>query len=73
MVQNDIIDPNNNVRVYKISHLELATKYQYLFGIINWIPMDRFFDTIIDVDYRYHAALTYKTGSTLVGISKLIT
>ena len=42
----------------KTPYLEISSKYQYLTGITILIPMGRFFDTIIDVDYCYHA-LTY--------------
>ena len=31
--------------------LDIPTKYQYLTSITISIPMDKFFDTIIDVDY----------------------
>ena len=32
-----------------------SQEYQYLTNNIILIPMDRFFDTNIDVDYWYHA------------------
>ena len=54
-IYNDM-DPNNNID----SHFEIPTKYQPLDGIDNLIPMGRFFNIIIDVDYWYHA-FTYIT------------
>ena len=51
MVKNGI-DPNNNPGMQRFSDLDIPTKYQNLIGVIILIPMDRFFDTIIDhVDY----------------------
>ena len=44
------IDPNNNLGTQRFSHLDRPTKYQYLTGITILIPVDRIFDTIIDVD-----------------------
>ena len=39
----------------RFSHLEIPTKHQYLTAITILIRMGRFFDTIIDVNYLYHA------------------
>jgi hypothetical protein len=36
----------------------ISIKYHYSIGITFLIPMDRFFDTIINIDHGYHA-LTY--------------
>ena len=38
-------------QVYKDSHLEIPTKYQYLTDVTTLIPSGRSLDTIIDVDY----------------------
>jgi hypothetical protein len=44
------------IQVYNdFYHLDILTKYEYLTGITILIPTGRFFDTIIDVDYWYHA------------------
>ena len=37
--------------IHKFSHFVIPTKYQYLIGITILIPLDRFFDYVIDVDY----------------------
>ena len=43
--------------VYKdFFRLEIHTKYEYMIGITNLIPMGWFFDTIVDVAYWYHAS-----------------
>jgi hypothetical protein len=49
MVYNGI-DPNY-LGLQRFSHLDIPTKYQYRSGITILIPLGRFFDTIIDVDY----------------------
>jgi hypothetical protein len=46
---------NKDLDIQRFSDLEIPTKYQYLTGITILIPMSRFFDTIIDVDYGTHA------------------
>jgi hypothetical protein len=46
-----VIDPNNDLGVQKFSDLEIPTGYQYLTGNTILVPMGRFFDTVIDVDY----------------------
>jgi hypothetical protein len=53
------IDSGNNSGVQRVSHLEVPTKYQYLNSITNSIPTGGFFDTIVDVDCRYHAFHLY--------------
>ena len=52
MVHN-VVDPNLCIPtgIQRFSHLDLLTKYQYLTGITILIPMGRFFDTMIEVDY----------------------
>ena len=40
---------------YKDFHLDIPTKYQYLTGCTILRPTGRFFDTIINLDYCYHA------------------
>ena len=44
-----------STQVYKDFHLDIYTKYQFLTGITILRPMCRFFDTIYDLDYWYHA------------------
>ena len=41
--------------VYKDSRLDIPTKYEYLTGDTILIPTGRFFNTVVDVDYWYHA------------------
>ena len=48
------------------SHLDIPTKYQYLTGTLILVSMGRFFDTMIDVDYSYHANTYTYTRATLV-------
>ena len=45
------IDPNHNSGTQRFSHLNIPTKYQYLTGVTNLIPMGRLFDAVIDGDY----------------------
>jgi hypothetical protein len=47
---NNGIDPNY-LGLQRFSHLDIPTKYQYRSGITILIPLGRFFDTIIHVDY----------------------
>ena len=54
MVKNDV-DLDYNSSKQRFFHLDIPTKYQYLTGITILIPMGRFFDNLIDVDYFYHA------------------
>ena len=39
----------------RFSHLDIPPKYQYLTGITILIPRSRFFDTILEINYWYHA------------------
>ena len=41
--------------IQRFSDLEIYTKYEYLTVITILTPMGRFFDTMIDVDFWYHA------------------
>jgi hypothetical protein len=52
MVHN-VVDPHlcKPTGIQRFSHLDIFTKYQYLTGITILIPMGRFFDTMIEVDY----------------------
>ena len=49
----------------RYSHLDIPTKDKYLTGVGILIPMGRFFDTILDVYYGYHA-IHLHTGPTVV-------
>ena len=49
MVQNGI-DPNKSQGMRRFVHLEISTNKQYLTSIKVLVPMNLFFDTIIDVD-----------------------
>ena len=53
----------------RFSHLDEATKYQYVIGIVIVMPTGKFFDTIIDVDYWYHAFSYIYTQTILVEYS----
>ena len=50
MVENGY-DPDDNTCIQRFFDLEILTKYQNLIGIIILIATDRFFHTIIDIDY----------------------
>ena len=53
------------IRVYKdIFTLDISTKYENFIDTTILLPTRRFFGTIIDVDYWYHAFTFIK--STLV-------
>ena len=43
-------------------YTKIPTKYQCLIGTTVLIPMSRFFDTIIDVDYWYMNSPIYKSS-----------
>ena len=45
------IDPNNNSDMQRFSHFGISVKCQHLIGITNLLPMGKFFDTFINVDY----------------------
>ena len=49
------IDPRKTLGMQRFSHLDIPTKDQYLTGVGILIPMGRFFDTILDAGYGYHA------------------
>ena len=54
MVKNDV-DPYYNSSIQRFFYGDIPTIYQYLTGITILIPMGRFFDNLVDVDYLYHA------------------
>jgi len=70
---------NNNLGIQKFSHLGIPTKQHYLTSITILISRAKFFDTIIYVDYWYHA-LTYilvqhwlQPPSNKLGLTWLVT
>ena len=59
------IDPNNKLGKQRFCDLDISTKYQNLTSITVLIPMSRFLDMVIDVDYRYPCT-HIRTSPTLV-------
>ena len=53
------INPNNSSGIQWFSHLDIATKYQYLTGNASSIPTGRFFGTITDADLYWYPSFTY--------------
>ena len=49
------VDPSNDSAIQRFPYLEIPTKYEYFIGNASWYQVARFFDAIIDVDYRCHA------------------
>jgi hypothetical protein len=62
-----VLTQNHNSTIQRVFHFHRLTKHQYSTCITTWIPMGKFLDTLIDVDYWYHATVTYMyTRPTLV-------
>ena len=47
------IDPNNNSCIWRHSHVDVPTKYQYLTGVTILTSTGKLFDTIIDTVHSY--------------------
>ena len=65
-----VLIPTNNLGAQKNFQLDIPMKCQYLSGITILIPMDRFFDTTIDVDLLIPCFQLY-TRPTLVWTFKM--
>lgn len=65
MVWNSIDSNKHEWGIQRFSHLDKATKYEYLTNVTNMTLKGRFYDTNIDVDHLHHAFHPY-TKSTPV-------
>ena len=45
--------------VHRAAHLDIPTQFGFAIGTTILIPTGRFFDTLIDADYAYHAIQLY--------------
>ena len=56
MLENENgFDLSNSSGIQSYSHLDIPTKYQYLTNATILIPMGKLLDTIVDIEYWYHA------------------